>query len=266
LQLFAIYRQRIRRADAWLADGHVVVSIASAISIGGLTMTKFASRRIFSVIAALLILGAGVFLLVRATNAQSPNDADAVLQAEISAVQRDVAGAASADERAAAQAKLQVLLDEKAARDTARAKRPATKAEDATKFAELDASSKQAEAETTAYTPVLRSTETGDLLEGTPWNTNDRSFVANTWWRSSKASDGTRLAVWAGSIRTDSARGAVLARRFIDDGAGTVVRDQLISVSGHGGLSFVDEHGGVLTLRAADGTEMAFDTRSLTFR
>jgi hypothetical protein len=159
-----------------------------------------------------------------------------------------------------------VLLDEEAARAAASAKRPATREEDAAKAAALQATSEQAAAESSGYSPVIRATETGELMRGSPWNTNDKSFAAAIWWEGPRSDDGTRLAVWAGGFRADPSRSAVLVRRFVDDGDGTVVKDEVVKASGHGALSIVDEHGGVLALKADDGTVLTFDTTSLSFR
>jgi hypothetical protein len=159
-----------------------------------------------------------------------------------------------------------VLLREKQERNAARAARPATKEEDAAKFAVLQAYEKTAAAQSASYTPLIRATGTGSLFEGMPWNSVDKTFSAGIYWRGPKATDGTQLAVWGGAIRTDSSAGGILARRYIDDGNGSVVTSQLITVPGHGPLSIVDEQGGIITLRGSDGAALSFDTSSLTVR
>lgn len=229
-------------------------------------MIRFIGARASVVIVIALLLASGSILL-QVVRAQGPTAGDSVFNAEIAAVERDVAHAKSAEQRDAAEAKLQVLLDEKAARDAARRRRPATEQEDAAKMADLEASSRQAEAEASSYDPVFRRTGTGELVQGTPWDQpHGATFVSHVWWRSRQYSDGTRLAVWVGGFRGDSANGAILLRRYIDDGNGSIVQDKLTQVPGHGTLTITDEQEGVLILRGADGTSLAFDTNSLQLR
>jgi hypothetical protein len=225
-------------------------------------MAIFMRRHLASLLVVLVLTLGGV-AAVRTTMAQPPPAGDAALDHEIAGVQRDVAGAPP-EQRAAAQAKLDVLLKEKQERDAARAARPATKEEDAAKAATLEAFSKAVEGQAAARTQLIRATDTGALFEGMPWNYGEKTFAAGVCWRGPKLADGTRLDVWAGAIRNDPTAGGVLARRFVDDGS--VVASQLINVAGHGALSIVDEQGGVINLRGTDGATLSFDTMSLTLR
>lgn len=213
------------------------------------------------ILAAAALVLAGGALLLRVTSAESPGHDD-VLDKEIAAVQSDVAGASIPAERAAALAKLEVLLEEKASREAAREEPPASDGADAKKFADLETSSRQAAAEAARYSPVLGATGTGELLEGTPWNRPRDGFVSSTWWRGAPGPDGTRLAIWAGGFPNDPERGALLVRRFVDDGNGTVVEDIMVDVAGRGRLTIAGEEDNVLGLTAPDGTTLRFDIAS----
>jgi hypothetical protein len=221
-------------------------------------------RNHLSALVVVLLLGVGGVAVVQTTRADPPAAGDAVLDHEIAAVQKDVAGAPAGDQRAAAQAKLDVLLREKQERNAARAARPATKEEDAAKFAALESYEKTAAAQSAHYTPLIRATGTGSLFEGMPWNGQDKNFASGIYWRGPKAADGTQLGVWGGTIRNAPSAGGVLAVRFVDDGS--VRTSQLITVPGHGPLSIVDERDGIISLRGSDGAALSFDTSSLTVR
>lgn len=225
-------------------------------------MTSLLPNRVWVRVAALSLLTVAAAVVVRPSHGQPRAESDAGLGAEIVAVQHDLVGAKDAQERAAAQAKLQVLLDEKSSIEAARAKPPATKEEDQKKLAELEASSREAASETAGYSPVVRQTDRGELLTGEPWNTNDRSFRSGIWWRGPKAADGTRLAVWAGIKGAD---GALLVRTYLD-GTDTPVSDRVIPIPGHGVMSIADESGGFIDIRGADGSQFFFDTASGTLR
>lgn len=228
-------------------------------------MPTLAHLRSARLLACLMLLAGAAVLVLRSTVAQDPGD-DSGLDAEIVAASRDVEGAKSPQERAAAQAKLDVLLHEKAEREAARASRPGTTEEDLAKSADAQDFAATAEAEAARRNPVLSSTDTGEILTGAPWNTNDKSFVASLWWQGPRATDGTRLAIWAGGSRTDKSNGAVLVYRFLDDGNGTIASQQSFQMPGHGHLRLVGEQSGKVEIEAADGTLFTFDTHSLSFR
>jgi hypothetical protein len=62
-------------------------------------MPSFNRTRSTVVVALLLVVGTGVLLFAQSTKAQPPTDRDAALEAEIAAVQRDVAGTTPGAER-----------------------------------------------------------------------------------------------------------------------------------------------------------------------
>lgn len=211
-----------------------------------------------------LLFGSGV-MLFQTSRAENPHDGDTALNAEIAAVERDLLGSRDPEQRAAAEAKLAILIEERAARAAARSLAPANNAQDATKAAQLDISSKEAASEAAGYSPVIRATGTGQFVEGTPWDRQRDAFAATVSWRSAPGSDGVATAIWAGGFRGDSPNGALLVRRFVAS-SGTVVEDRMLQITGHGTVMLADEKDGILELRGSDGKDIAFDTKTMAFK
>ena len=216
-------------------------------------------------VAIVTVLAGAALLFAQRTDANPSTAATWQLDSEIAAVQRDVDGAKdNPSARADAQAKLKILLDERTERDAALRQRPATKAEEDAKKAQADAFSKEVEGTNESHHQALRKTETGELRDNSPI-TNEKGLLGNITWVGQPESDGYRLVIWGLGLRADSTKGVVIIGRASDitDDYRSITR---LEVPGHGQLTVIDEKGGAVIMRGADGTELLFDTKTLAFR
>jgi len=212
-----------------------------------------------AVLISVVALGAIVPFLASRGGAQAPGNDQ--LDAEIAAAGRDVAGAVDPSQRALAQEKLKILLDERATVEAAAKQPPASRAGEEAKARALADEISRNQADHAPIYVVVRDTDRGEIRRtGSPASATE--FVSGgTVWVSDASPAGLRTYIYGGvgpnghsALRIHEGRDGDLPR-FVK---------AVSPVSDVGKLVVVDEQMGVLQIDS-DAGRLTFDIVTATF-